>query len=113
MKKVLLFSALALSFLMISCTNPLVGTWVQPSTTFTQEQGFILQKDGTAEDVNMDFVMFTSWEKQGDLLILKGENVGSTPGEFSDTLIIESVTDEELVLSQSGYSITYKKKTEK
>ena len=98
---------------MISCTNPLVGTWVQPSTTFTQEQGFILQKDGTAEDVNMDFVMFTSWEKQGDLLILKGENVGSTPGEFSDTLIIESVTDEELVLSQSGYSITYKKKTEK
>lgn len=113
MKKVLLFSALALSFLMISCTNPLVGTWVQPSTTFTQEQGFILQKDGTAEDVNMDYVMFKSWEKQGDLLIIKGENVGSTPGEFSDTLIIESVTDEELTLSQSGYSITYKKKTEK
>ena len=113
MKKVLLFSALALSFVMISCTNPLVGTWVQPSTTFTQEQGFILQKDGTAEDVNMDYVMFKSWEKQGDLLIIKGENVGSTPGEFSDTLIIESVTDEELTLSQSGYSITYKKKTEK
>ena len=113
MKKVLLFSALALSFLMISCTNPLVGTWVQPSTSFTQEQGFILQKDGTAEDVNMDYVMFKSWEKQGDLLIIKGENVGSTPGEFSDTLIIESVTDEELTLSQSGYSITYKKKTEK
>ena len=113
MKKVLLFSALALSFLMISCTNPLVGTWVQPSTTYTQEQGFVLQKDGTAEDVNMDYVMFKSWEKKGDFLILKGENVGSTPGEFSDTLIIENITDDELTLSQSGYSITYKKKTEK
>ena len=113
MKKVLLFSALALSFLMISCTNPLVGTWVQPSTTYTQEQGFVLQKDGTAEDVNMDFVAFKSWEKIGDFLILKGENVGTIKGEFSDTLIIESVTDDELVLSQSGYSITYKKKTEK
>ena len=113
MKKVLLISALALSFLMISCTNPLVGTWVQPSTTYTQEQGFVLQKDGTAEDVNMDYVMFKSWEKKGDFLILKGENVGSTPGEFSDTLIIENITDDELTLSQSGYSITYKKKTKK
>lgn len=113
MKKVLLFSALALSFVMISCTDPLVGTWVQPSTTFTQEQGFILQKDGTAEDINMDFVSFKSWEKNGDFLILKGENTGTIRGEFSDTLIIENVTDEELTLSQMGCSITYKKKTEK
>ncbi|MBP5643162.1 MAG: hypothetical protein J6X10_02860 [Bacteroidales bacterium] len=110
MKKVLLFSALALSFVMISCTNPLVGTWVQPSTVYTQEQGFVLEKDGTASDINMDYVAFTSWEKKGDMLILNGENVGSAPGEFSDTLIIENVTEDELTLSQSGYSVTYKKK---
>ena len=110
MKKVLLFSALALSFLMISCTNPLVGTWIQPSTSYTQEQGFVLEKDGSASDINIDYVTFKSWEKKGDFLILNGENTGSVKGAFSDTLIIENLTDNELVLSQSGYSMTYKKK---
>ncbi len=110
MKKVLLFSALALSFMMVSCTNPLVGTWVQPSTSYTQEQGFVLSKDGTASDVNIDFVTFKSWEKKGDFLIIKGENTGSVKGPFIDTLIIENVTDQELILSQSGYSVKYKKK---
>ncbi len=110
MRKVLLFSALALSFMMVSCTNPLVGTWVQPSTSYTQEQGFVLYKDGSAEDVNIDFVTFKSWEKKDDMLILKGENTGSIKGQFTDTLIIEKVTDNELTLSQSGYSVKYKKK---
>lgn len=110
MKKVLLFSALALFVSMISCTNPLVGTWVQPQTSFTQEQGFVLEKDGTASDVNVDYVTFKSWEKKGDMLIIKGENTGSVKGAFSDTLTIEKVTDDELVLSQSGYTVTYKKK---
>lgn len=110
MKKVLLLSALALSFIMISCTNPLVGTWVQPSTSYTQEQGFVLYKDGSASDVNIDYVIFKSWEKKGDFLIIKGENTGSVKGQFIDTLIIENVTDNELTLSQSGYSIKYKKK---
>lgn len=110
MRKVLLFSALALSFMMVSCTNPLVGTWVQPSTSYTQEQGFVLYKDGSAEDVNIDFVTFKSWEKKDDMLILKGENTGSIKGQFTDTLIIEKMTDNELTLSQSGYSVKYKKK---
>ena len=110
MKKVLLFSAFALLLSMISCTNPLVGTWVQPRTNYTQEQGFVLAKDGSASDINLDYVRFKSWEKKGDMLILKGENIGSVKGEFSDTLIIENVTDTELTLSQSGYSITYKKR---
>ena len=95
---------------MISCTSPLVGTWVQPQTSFTQEQGFVLEKNGNASDINIDFVSFKSWEKNGDMLIIKGENTGSVKGEFSDTLIIEKVTDDELILSQSGYSVTYKKK---
>lgn len=113
MKKVLFFSALALSFLMISCTSPLVGTWVQPQTEFTQEQGFVLYKDGAADDINVDFVKYESWEKVGDMLVLKGKNVGSVKRDFSDTLKIEKVTDDELILSQSGYSVTFKRKIEK
>ncbi|MBO7528725.1 MAG: hypothetical protein J6T37_02505 [Bacteroidales bacterium] len=110
MKKVLLFSALALSFSMISCTSPLVGTWVQPQTSYTQEQGFVLYKDGTADDINVDFVKYESWEKKGDLLILKGKNIGSVKRDFSDTMKIEKVTDNELIISQSGYSVTFRRK---
>ena len=110
MKKVLLFSALALSFSMISCTSPLVGTWVQPQTSYTQEQGFVLYKDGTAADINVDFVKYEFWEKKGDLLILRGKNIGSVKRDFSDTMKIEKVTDNELILSQSGYSVTFKRK---
>ncbi len=113
MKKVLLLSALALSFVLTSCTSPLVGTWVQPQTNYTQEQGFVLYKNGSAEDINVDFVTYKSWEKKGDLLIIKGENTGSVKGDFSDTLVIEKVDDKELILSQSGYSVTYKRKIEK
>ena len=113
MKKVLLFSALALSFVTISCTSPLVGTWVQPQTSFTQEQGFVLYKDGTAADINVDYVVYESWEKNGDFLILKGKNVGSVKKDFCDTMIIEKVTDNELILSQSGYSVTFNRKKEK
>lgn len=113
MKKVLLFSALALSFMMISCSDPLVGTWVQPKTSYSDEQGFVLEKNGKASSVNMDFMTVNSWEKKGDFLIIKGENTGSVKGEFSDTLIIEELTEDKLVLSQSGYSVTYRKKLEK
>ena len=113
MKKVLLFSAFALSFVLTSCTSPLVGTWVQPQTNYTQEQGFVLYKNGSAEDINVDFVTYKSWEKKGDLLIINGENTGTVKGDFSDTLIIEKVDDQELTLSQSGYSVTYKRKIEK
>ena len=105
-----MFSALALSFSMISCTSPLVGTWVQPQTSYTQEQGFVLYKDGTADDINVDFVKYESWEKKGDLLILKGKNIGSVKRDFSDTMKIEKVTDNELILSQSGYSVTFRRK---
>ena len=113
MKKVLFISALALSFSLLSCTSPLVGTWVQPQTSYTQEQGFVLYKDGTAEDINVDYVQYESWEKNGDYLIIKGKNIGSVKREFSDTLKIESVDDNELILSASGELIKYNRKVEK
>ncbi len=113
MKKVLIFSAFALLFSMISCTNPLVGAWVQPETKHTQEQGFELHKDGTASDINVDYVTYESWEKKGDYLILNGKNIGSVKREFSDTLKIEKVDDDELVLITSGQVVKYKRKVEK
>ena len=112
MKKVLLFSALALLSFAISCTKSpsVVGTWVQPATGFSPEIGFVLLKDGSADGINMGYVSYQSWKQIDNVLIISGERTGAVQGAFSDTLVIEKVTDEELVLSQSEYTVTYKKK---
>ena len=76
----------------------------------SEEISFTLYQDGLASSVNMGYVEFKNWERNGDLLILKGVDSGSRKREFSDTLKIVSLTDTEMVLSQAGYSVKYLKK---
>ena len=49
-------------------------------------------------------------EKNGDLLILKGDNTGMVKRAFSDTMKIESLTKTELILSQGGETVYFIKK---
>lgn len=109
MKRLLVFTFLLMTLGMMSCSPSLVGTWVEPATG-PEEIGFTLNKDGSASSVNMSFVEFKQWEKSGDMLILKGSNVGSRKREFVDTMKIEKITKTELTLSQAGYSVTYVRK---
>ncbi len=109
MKRFLIFTFVLISLGMMSCTPSVTGTWVE-STGGTEEIGFTLNKDGSANSLNMGFVEFKQWEKSGDLLILKGNNVGSRKREFVDTMKIEKVTKTELTLSQAGYTVTYMKR---
>ena len=94
---------------MVSCSSSPVGTWVE-AIGGSEEIGFTLNKDGSASSINMGYVDFNQWENNGDLLILKGDYVGSNKREFSDTMKIELITKTELTLSQGGYSVTYIKK---
>ena len=55
MRRIFLFGAAALSLLLVSCSPSIEGTWIQPETSYTQEQGFVLYKGGVAEDINIDF----------------------------------------------------------
>ena len=109
MKKILNIVAFVLLLTMVSCSPSPVGTWIE-TTGGSEEIGFNLNKDGSASSINMGYVDFNQWEKNGDLLILKGDYVGSNKREFSDTMKIESITKTELTLSQGGYSVTYIKK---
>lgn len=109
MKRLLGFTLALMTLGMTSCTPSVTGTWVE-STGGSEEIGFTLNKDGSASSLNMGFVEFKQWSKNGDLLILKGNNVGSRKREFVDTMKIEKVTKTELTLSQAGYSVTYMKK---
>lgn len=110
MKRFLFFTLVLTTLGLMSCTPSAVGTWVEASDNGTQEHGFILNKDGSAESLNMNYVEFISWEKKGDLLILKGVNTGSVKKEFSDTMKIERITKTDLSLSQAGYTVTYSRK---
>lgn len=108
MKKVMLFGALALGFMMSSCsdnTPSIVGTWIQPETNSTAEQGFELNKDGNMSLINMTG-SYTSWEMLDSLLILKDD------ATQADTFLIDKLTDEDLVISESGFAIEFKRKIE-
>ena len=109
MKKILGFVIVLLTLGMMSCTPSPVGTWVY-ATGGTEEQGFTLNKDGSASSLNMGYVTFDKWEKNGDLLILKGDYTGMIKRSFSDTMKIESLTKTELTLSQGKYAVSYIKK---
>ncbi len=109
MKKILGFTFVLMTLGLMSCSPSPVGRWIEP-TGGSEEQGFILNQDGSATSINMGFVEFHKWEKKGDLLILNGRNLGSVKREFVDTMKIEKLTKTELTLSQAGYSVTYLKK---
>ena len=96
-----------------SCGGPeLEGTWVEPAQEdgITGEIGFTLLKDGSVVPINMGYSEFKAWEKSGNMIIFKGQYTGTNPHDFTDTLRIAKLTDEELVLEQAGYTVTYQRK---
>lgn len=110
MKKILNFAVLLMALGFMSCSPSPVGKWIEP-TGGSEEQGFVLNKDGSAKTINMGYLEFTQWERRDDLLILKGARlVGSVERDFSDTMKIEKITDTEMTLSQAGYTVTYERK---
>ncbi|MBO7288214.1 MAG: hypothetical protein J6U85_08315 [Bacteroidales bacterium] len=109
MKKILGIAVVLLTLGMMSCSPSPVGTWVEV-TGGVEEQGFTLNKDGSASSLNMGYVVFDKWEKSGDLLILKGDYTGLVKREFSDTMKIEKLTKTDLTLSQGIYTVSYIKK---
>lgn len=109
-----LFCCLA-GLLFTSCDNSdkkIIGTWIQPKaeSSFVDEQGFTLLEDGEVLSINSGNYNYQSWEKQGDILIIKGAYTGTNPHEFCDTMNIKEITDERMVLEQGGYEVTYEKK---
>ena len=61
MKKIFGFAIVLLTLGMMSCSPSPVGTWVEV-TGGTEEQGFTLNKDGSASSLYMGYVTFDKWE---------------------------------------------------
>lgn len=119
MKKasIILGLSLLLGLGFTSCHRPsLVGTWIEPAAekSVFGECGFTLNADGTVTPINTGYRQYSAWKKVGDQLILTGQYTGSIPKALADTMWIDEVTEEHLVLKDFGnYTVTYQRKTEK
>ncbi|HIW98100.1 MAG TPA: lipocalin family protein [Candidatus Tidjanibacter gallistercoris] len=91
----------------------LVGTWVQPipGRTGGWSQGMQFNADGTANSVNMYTLVYDTWKREGDMLILTGKSVGNRIAfPFTDTLYIDKRSNNDsLVLRQGDRESVFKK----
>ena len=111
-----IFKSICGTMVAVVCTacsgNSIEGGWVEPVPGMeNQMQGVNLEKGGKASSINMATLQYESWEKQGDKLILSGKSIGNhETGSFTDTLVIEKLTENELTLKKGSLSINYRKK---
>ncbi|WP_294627306.1 lipocalin family protein [uncultured Bacteroides sp.] len=87
------------------------GKWVEPVPGMeNQVQGVNLEKGGKASSVNMATLQYESWEKKDGKLILSGKSIGNHQTiDFIDTLVIEKLTVDELVVKQGDLTKNYRK----
>lgn len=85
------------------------GSWVEPvSGMNSMFQGFKLESGGEASSINMATLQYKTWKKEGDRLILTGKSIGNHQTvSFSDTLIIESLSEDSLQLKKGGAVHSY------
>lgn len=97
--------------LFAACTNneSIIGTWIQPVPGQPgNQQGFTLKKDGQASSVNMATLCYDTWKRENSLLILSGKSIGNRLIlSFSDTLNIERLTRDSLILKQGELVLLY------
>jgi hypothetical protein len=99
-------------FVLISCNqneNVIVGSWIQPIPGQSGKvQGIRLDSDGKASSINMQTLLYETWEQQGEKIILTGKSIGN--GQtilFSDTLKVDKLTADTLVLRKGNFERVY------
>lgn len=88
------------------------GKWTEPVPGMSdQTQGFMLENGGKASSINMATLQYNQWKREGNTLILSGESIGNGQTiSFNDTLEIQELTNEKLVLKRNnGNTISYQK----
>lgn len=105
------FFAMALALPLVGCTSaeaPITGSWVEPLTLGGNNsvQGFKLNEDGTASSINMSTLVWKSWARSGNDLIMTGESIGNGASfEFSDTMRIDKLNRDSLLLIGRGGNV--------
>ena len=89
----------------------ITGAWVEPIPGMTGEQGIKIEEGGIASSINMATLVYESWKQEGDQLFLKGKSIGNGGTfEFTDTMKIQKLTVDSLILNNRGMTIRYNRK---
>lgn len=76
-------------------------------------QGIKIEFKGKATSINMATLQYETWENKGDKLILTGKSIGNRQTlSFTDTLTIEKLTQDSLILNKGNYTLRYARTNE-
>jgi len=89
--------------------NGLIGSWIQQVPGQTDRvQGIRIEAVGKASSINMQTLQYETWEQQGSRIILQGKSIGNGQTlSFSDTLEIEKLTADTMILRKRNFRRTY------
>lgn len=98
----------------VSLSDSIVGNWIQADGENTGEMsdttGFVLQKGGKAQSINMPTYQYQSWSLKNDTIIMKAVcNAEGLPVDttVSDTGIVDIKAN---TITMFGGDIIYKRK---
>ena len=85
------------------------GSWVEPVPGMEHMlQGIKIESGGKASSINMATLQYETWESKDGKLILTGKSIGNHRTlSFTDTLMIEKLTQDSLILSKGDYVLRY------
>lgn len=87
--------------------------WVEPVPGMNNVQGVALKEGGEAHSINMATLLYEHWECNGSKLLLTGKSIGNHQTiAFTDTLKIEKVSADSLILMRGTTRIAYRKSIE-
>lgn len=91
--------------------NSIEGAWVEPVPgRASMMQGIKMEAGGKASSINMATLRYETWKREGDRLILTGKSVGNLQTlPFVDTLVIEKLTQDSLILKKGMFVVRYSK----
>ena len=99
-----------------ACNNVSIeGDWIEPVPGIENMiQGISLKTDGKTSSINMATLQYEKWEQKDNLLILFGTSIGNHQTlSFTDTLKIEKLTEDSLILRKGELVLKYSKANEK
>lgn len=113
--KSLMVVLLGVASLSSCANNNIEGAWVEPVPGMPDmQQGFVLETGGKASSINMATLQYETWKQQDNQLILSGKSIGNHQTfSFADTLVIEKITSDSLILKQGEQTLKYSKRDKK
>ena len=112
MKHLLNFMVVLSTIILTACNNTNIkGSWVELVPGMPDiKQGFTLRANGNASSIKMKSLLYEKWEHKNNLLILSGKSIGNHQTlSFTDTLTIEKLTQDSLILKKGKLILIYAK----